>query len=227
MRTTGVLEEEAFGPGYHGKHPQPVLDPLPANLYEGSIEDAAHPANGHRKAPSVQAINGHAAADVPPATDFLHSSNGSLNEGRAPKPLLLRARSDFVPRKQRQMSDESLDSDASTLVRRDGIRMRHGWENQLESPEQANLLSQVRIHLMPHSSSLLIRKSDFLHVLHRQAPRDSREPQRRKGRLPRSRMAHEGPPQDRICRPRRVFEHRRRSTRCHQNQPMCPHGVLD
>lgn len=223
MRTTGMLEEEAFGHGQRGKHPQPVLDPLPANLYEGSIEDAAHPQTAEqRKPPSVHAINGHPAADVPPAADFLQngrgSTHGSFSDDRGHKPPMLRARSDFAPRNQRRPSDDSLDSDASTLVKRDGIRMRHGWENQLESPEQANLLSQVRTKLFfLRSTIMLTRNPDFLHVLHRQAPRDSREPQGCQGRLSRARMAYEGPPQDCVGRPRRLSQHRRGSTRCHQD----------
>ncbi|KAI4748826.1 hypothetical protein E4T50_00815 [Aureobasidium sp. EXF-12298] len=152
----GVLQDDAAGQYRAAKHPQPVLDPLPSNLYEGSIQHAAHPNADPPPDPQTQAINGNTVAHLPPPHQFLnHSANPSTGSSgitespsedglpgpRAERPLMLRAKSDYGPGKQRQ-------SISSSFEHRDGeeaskFKMRHGWEDQLMSPEQANLLSQT------------------------------------------------------------------------------------
>lgn len=147
MRVGGMLAEDAAG-GHRSKHPQPVLDPLPSDLYEGSIADATRPGSEPHADPGIQAINGHAAADVPPAADFVFNARrtSGARDVSPGKPKFLRAKSDFGPRKERHLSHDSsgLQSPTSPLPEEGTLfRMRHGWEAQLQSDEQANLLSQV------------------------------------------------------------------------------------
>lgn len=147
-----MLGEEAAG-GHRSKHPQPVLDPLPGDLYEGSIADAdatrRNSHNHHRADPATQAINGHTAADVSPAEHFVQPAQFAHANGRGTamdKPKFQRARSDFGPRNERRHSDDNpghhspLSPPPEESAK---FKMRHGWEAQLQSDEQANLLSQV------------------------------------------------------------------------------------
>jgi len=118
-----------------------VLDPLPNNLYEGSI-------GGTNRRDSDPPINPHTAPRCQPPQQALLSPALS-NGARTPspdKPRLPRARSDFGPRKERQHSaDDAGKSSAHSPPSDDArSRMRHGWEAQLQSDEQANILSQVR-----------------------------------------------------------------------------------
>lgn len=67
------------------------------------------------------------------------------------KPRFLRAKSNVEIRKQRQPSIDTAVRHAAAAVvaapsaadEPSNFRMRHGWEAQLQSDEQANLLSQV------------------------------------------------------------------------------------
>ena len=143
----GALQDETAGLYRAAKHPQPVLDPLPSNLYEGSIQQAAQPGFDPPPDPQTQAINGDTAAHLPPPHHFLanpaespsHSPTGTTSppenapsNARFDRPLMLRAKSDYGPRKHRQ-------STASSFDHRDGeestkFSMRHGGEDQLMSP---------------------------------------------------------------------------------------------
>lgn len=149
----GLLNEEAVG-GHRSKHPQPVLDPLPSDLYEGSIADATRPDSEPHAEPYIQTINGHAAADVAPLQDIAHrvSRTNGPRDASPHLPMLLRAKSDFGPFNERQRSADDAarghgrQASIPLLTEEAKIRMRHGWEAQLQSDEQANLLSQVRQH---------------------------------------------------------------------------------
>lgn len=135
----GMLAEEVVG-GQPAKHPQPILDPLPSNLYEGSLAGATRSDGEAYIDPSIQAINGHAVADLHRAQDLVYSSPRS-NGTRTPspeKPKISRAKSDFGPREVAQPTPTTPLPDEVSKS-----RMRHGWEAQLQSDEQANLLSQT------------------------------------------------------------------------------------
>ena len=113
----------------HSKHPQPVLDTLlPSGIQEANGASVPpltrpHTANGW-------AGNGGNDDDDDDSDDGLQMTQ--VNGGARHPPVLSRAQSDFASRKSRQSND---DADAK-------LRMRHGWEAQLESHEQATLLSQ-------------------------------------------------------------------------------------
>jgi regulator-associated protein of mTOR len=73
-----------------------------------------------------------------------NASNGPA----AGRPLILRAKSDFGPR--RDDRPESADDEVGSSI--DGeFKIRHGWETQLTSEEYNNLLTSVSRALQYHS----------------------------------------------------------------------------
>ena len=63
-----------------------------------------------------------------------------LNGASAGRPLMLRTKSDFGPRRE-DMAD-SADEDLGSSADGD-FKIRHGWESQLTSEEYNNLLTSV------------------------------------------------------------------------------------
>jgi regulator-associated protein of mTOR len=103
----------------------------------------------------VPDTNGHAPRTLRP----------SLNGGPAGRPSLLRARSDFGPRHQHEHPQESADEASSA----DGnFKIRHGWDDQLNSEEYNNLLTSVSSSPKPASTTFANAVTDVLHVLHGQ-----------------------------------------------------------
>ncbi|KAK5114250.1 hypothetical protein LTR85_010315 [Meristemomyces frigidus] len=137
--TNGLLPEQVDG--HQSKHPQPVLNILPsANIQEGTVAAAEqssprrpHTAHQH----TLSNGNGHEQAESDSDDDGglqMQSANGA----RQQRPTQLsRARSEMVQDGRRSRDGHREDG-------KDGkVRMRHGWEVQLESQEQATLLSQT------------------------------------------------------------------------------------
>ncbi|KAF2273663.1 uncharacterized protein EI97DRAFT_460851 [Westerdykella ornata] len=62
-----------------------------------------------------------------------------LNQAPSGRPSLLRARSDFGPRHHRRLSSETTDDASSTAEGH--FKIRHGWDDQLNSEEYNNLLT--------------------------------------------------------------------------------------
>lgn len=125
--TNGLLPNDTRN-GQRSKHPQPVLDLLPSGVQEGSVKADLDTTQRPRSAPRA---NSH-------GQDSDSSDDEGLQIGaRRRKPQLSRARSDFGPRVQDQTNGHHEEEGG------DEVKMRHGWEAQLESPDKANLLSQT------------------------------------------------------------------------------------
>jgi regulator-associated protein of mTOR len=106
----------------------PAAPPSPSQLQSPTGATSARPGTASASHRNLLAINGHNAGPVlsPPAT--LRNS---------PRPQMLRAKSDFGPRHFESPS-ESADEAAST----DGhFKIRHGWDDQLNSEEYNQLLT--------------------------------------------------------------------------------------
>jgi hypothetical protein len=107
------------------------------------------------------------------------SRRGSRNASPAAigtrRPGLLRAKSDFGPRREEvvRSDDESKTSDGGEW----GIR--HGFETQLVSEEYNSILNAVRSSHKPARAGLTFAIVELLPLLHRQEARDRREPQAR------------------------------------------------
>lgn len=127
----------------------------PSELDRGSILDGSPRNNdleyhGH---PSIPSVDGHTASETMQDAHSANNSPSKPSHGPGPgpgldKPAFLRARSDFGPRHERRHSDDNRlphHQPPDTLSPDDGakFKMRHGWEAQLQSDEQANLLSQT------------------------------------------------------------------------------------
>ncbi|KAK3700331.1 Target of rapamycin complex 1 subunit kog1 [Vermiconidia calcicola] len=121
--TEGLISTDE--PGRLSKHPQPVYS-----------LDATVPVDPRSQLPSVAQSysNGHTAESSDSDDDGgLHMPQ--LNGGRL-KPTISRAQSDISRRRRRTDGKASSDEEDAKYL------MRHGWEAQLESAEQANMLSQ-------------------------------------------------------------------------------------
>lgn len=99
----------------------------------------------------------HALASPTPAPAVISTGEPQASPGTAPaarpssatmssaRPSLVRARSDFGPRHPAPSPPESTD-EASI----DGhFKIRHGWDDQLNSEEYSNMLTSVRCALQP------------------------------------------------------------------------------
>ena len=132
--TNGLLPEEVDG--HRSKHPQPVLDILPpSSTQEGATtSQQQRPLQRSHTSHHYSRSNGHNQADRSDSDD-----DGGLQMQRRtaaphhPRPQPSRAQSEISQHGRRTRDGQ----------REDGkIRMRHGWEAQLENQEQAALLSQ-------------------------------------------------------------------------------------
>lgn len=129
------------------KGPQPVLDSLtepdPGDLSDTPSENRARP----RTAPRIDAppngfahINRSSTQIVSQEQESRRASRNASPAGFASRPgMLLRAKSDFGPRREELIKN---DDDSKVLADVEwGIR--HGFETQLESEEYNNLLNSV------------------------------------------------------------------------------------
>lgn len=134
--TSGVLPDYETRDGLRSKHPQPVLDNLlPSGLEEGATSPQAtlrRPPTGSSQSYRDEGESGSEE------DDGLHMARANGRSRHRPQ----------VSRATSEVSRFSRDTRYSRTTEderdKDGrVRMRHGWEAQLESPEQANLLSQT------------------------------------------------------------------------------------
>lgn len=119
--------------GTRSKHPQPVLDNLlPSGIEEGAVSSNGSP--GYRRPHTAQSSayqdDGESGSDDEGLQ--MVRANGQAHR----RPNWSRATSD-VSRRSHATQHSRGNED-----RESKYRMRHGWEAQLESAEQANLLSQ-------------------------------------------------------------------------------------
>jgi regulator-associated protein of mTOR len=135
--TTGLLPDYETKDGFRSKHPQPVLENLlPSGLEEGTYSSQTSSPRRPVASHNSSLHNGDSASDE---EDGLHMprANGGRTHSR---PNISRATSEVSRRslatRDSRMTEDGRDKDGK-------FRMRHGWEAQLESPEQANLLSQT------------------------------------------------------------------------------------
>lgn len=146
--TDGLLPQD--GEGRRSKHPQPVLEglvsqglqqpqgaPSPGSAYPSS------PSQSLRRPQTAGDMDDHGEHDTESEDDgALHMTRSDASRGpqNDSKPSLARAQSDTGQARRKRQSgvpqDQRDDIDSMS-------RMRHGWDNQLKSPEQANLLSQT------------------------------------------------------------------------------------
>ena len=122
------------------KGPQPVLDDLLAVPLDSNL-----PLPQHRHSSSYQ--NGHLRDPSPgiarSSTQYLAADAASRRERSASpaadtRPKLLRAKSDFIPRRDHSPRGEDSDSKASGETE---WGIRHGFESQLAPEEWNNLIS--------------------------------------------------------------------------------------
>lgn len=122
--------------GHRSKHPQPVLENLlPSGLEEGTYSSQT---SSPRRPLASNGSSLHNPDSGSDDDDGLHLPRAN---GRAHRrPNMSRATSEMSRRslatRDSRTTDDGKDKDGK-------LRMRHGWEAQLESPEQANLLSQT------------------------------------------------------------------------------------
>ena len=131
--------------------PQDSQAPQGATSPRPSTSSAAHPPHN----PNQPEVNGH----TPSAVQV--RSNGTP----AGRPSLARAKSDFGPRMPEPPSDSA--DEASSV---DGhFKIRHGWDDQLNSEEYNNLLASVGTKLgWVGTTCANFLRAGLFHVLHRQ-----------------------------------------------------------
>jgi regulator-associated protein of mTOR len=133
------------------KGPQPVLDSLTesdaGDLSDTPSENRARP----RTAPRMDAppngfahLNRSSTQIVSQEQESRRASRNASPAGLAPRPGLLRAKSDFGPRREELIKGD--DESKTSADAEWGIR--HGFETQLESEEYNNLLNSVRTDCM-------------------------------------------------------------------------------
>jgi regulator-associated protein of mTOR len=141
MQTTDDLPLRSGPP-----HPNPLALHAPARLQvNGMAADAPSPSPQLPPQPSAATPSrpGTAATvalstrvSIDEQSDVSHVASNGTSSGR---PGLLRARSDFGPRRT-SAAPESTDEGSV-----DGhFKIRHGWDDQLNSEEYSNLLTSVR-----------------------------------------------------------------------------------
>jgi regulator-associated protein of mTOR len=154
------------------KGPQPVLDSL-TEPDGGDLSDAPSESRDRpRTAPRLEPPPNGFSNINRSSTQIFHASSrrGSRNVSPAPRPGLLRAKSDFGPRRE-----EVAKAGEEEVVKEPGDGewgIRHGFETQLESEEYNNLLNSVRTSHNITSYSKLMVMAELLHVLYGQEARD-------------------------------------------------------
>ena len=125
-------------------HPNPLAShaPVRADMNGAAASpprqelQASHSASSSRPSTSAAANGSPVSANMEePTTPARSASNGA----QSARPGLMRARSDFGPRHP-ALPPESADEGST-----DGqFKIRHGWDDQLNSEEYSNLLTSVR-----------------------------------------------------------------------------------
>lgn len=120
-------------------HPNPLASHAPA-----AMDDSAVAASAPRESrpsqdttlsrPSTSSVGAH--LDVQSPTSTVRPALSATNSGR---PSLARAKSDFGPRQPAQLQEPAEEGSV------DGhFKIRHGWDDQLNSEEYSNMLTSVR-----------------------------------------------------------------------------------
>ena len=144
------------------KGPQPVItnltdpDPDPDSVHADTTSDQAvqRPSTAPRPDaldPQLNGIHRSATHIVPRAAAVTGDVNGSLD----PRPALLRAKSDFGPRRE---ENEKPGGEEGNKSSEGEWGIRHGFATQLLSEEYNSLLTSVRIQSYPPMRSLVLMK---------------------------------------------------------------------
>ncbi|GAB7359588.1 hypothetical protein MBLNU230_g6773t1 [Neophaeotheca triangularis] len=146
--TEGLLPQD--GEGRRSKHPQPVLEGLvsqglqqPQGIPPSASSYPSSPSNSLRRPHTAGDMNGHGDQDTESDDEGalqMPPSDGARGLHNGNKPAFGRAQSDMGQSRRKRQSSAAQDQRDNADSK---SRMRHGWDNQLKSPEQANLLSQT------------------------------------------------------------------------------------
>jgi regulator-associated protein of mTOR len=120
-------------------HPNPLASHAPTrSQVNGMAPDAPAPQHMQQQAGASSSRPGTAATNRSVTRVTIDEQHAAPN-GASARPGLLRARSDFGPRHSAP-PPESADEGSV-----DGhFKIRHGWDDQLNSEEYSNLLTSVR-----------------------------------------------------------------------------------
>ena len=136
--TNGLLPDEVDG--HRSKHPQPVLESyLPSIAQNGTYAINQQPQQNHNGRP---ASNGRDADSDSDEDGGLHMQQVNGHAAQV-TPALSRAQSNVSRKSKYSVHHTHRDGEKGGDEEGDPkLRLRHGWELQLESVEQVNLLSQ-------------------------------------------------------------------------------------
>lgn len=124
-----------------------------------NLDSTPNPATSPR--PGTSAAHTHAARSI--MDDTTPTARPASHGAQSARPSMLRAKSDFGPR-QPAHAPESNDENSV-----DGhFKIRHGWDDQLNSEEYSNLLTSVCNFFNLLSCARLTECVELLHVLYRQ-----------------------------------------------------------
>lgn len=133
--------------------PNPLAAHAPAEA-NGMASEAQTPRQSQQQMSASASRPGTSAANRPSTRGTGDEQTTPAPNGSSSRPGLLRARSDFGPRHPSHQPPESTDDGASV----DGhFKIRHGWDDQLNSEEYSNLLTSVRgsLPLLCHTQVLI------------------------------------------------------------------------
>jgi regulator-associated protein of mTOR len=167
-----------MAPAMRPKGPQPVLD----SLTEPADDDSSTDSQGENQArpktaPRLDApLNGFAfhRSSTQIFLDNNERRRSSRNASPADiatrRPGLLRAKSDFGPRREDVVKDD--DDGKNSEAGEWGIR--HGFETQLVSEEYNSILNAVFISIIVRRDKTDLTSAELLPLLHRQEARNGR-----------------------------------------------------
>lgn len=128
---------------HHFPNPLASHTPAPANMESAAPAPAPASSAPPDRRPSQDAGPSRPSSSSAAARHDLQSpapsARPSVSAGGSHRPSLARARSDFGPRPHSQPQEPADDSSV------DGpFKIRHGWDDQLNSEEYSNMLTSVR-----------------------------------------------------------------------------------
>jgi regulatory associated protein of mTOR len=133
--------------GARSQHPQPSSNVAPGyNVVEQEEQSTAPPdpqdSQGTTSRPRASSAGQPSTnRNAPQMNGHTPSMEQNVSNGASTgRPLVLRAKSDFGPR--REDAADSADEDVGSSADGD-FKIRHGWESQLTSEEYNNILTSV------------------------------------------------------------------------------------
>lgn len=163
-----------------GQHlPNPLASHTPANMDSAGPAASASAPSPRDARPSQDTTSSRpssSAAAAAAAHLDVHSPTStprpSLSASNSHRPSLARAKSDFGPRQPQQPQQPHDPTEDSSV---DGhFKIRHGWDDQLNSEEYSNMLTSVCCLELAAVPASLTSATELLHVLYRQETRVGR-----------------------------------------------------